>query len=107
MMTNTPRGSFFLQHPIHLHLVPFQVIGRYDIIYDISANTDGFCMVAPAAPTTGACLELKDTIQEPSGMPAVGLRAIFPANNLAYDVNIPIPALGVYNATNQGPKVRL
>jgi Multicopper oxidase len=38
-------------HPIHLHLVAFQVMGRYPIVYDSNADTDNLCPASfdPAA----------------------------------------------------------
>jgi FtsP/CotA-like multicopper oxidase with cupredoxin domain len=69
-----------LQHPIHLHLVHFQVVRRNFIKYDVNAvindEDQGFCP-GVTLPGDGVCLAYKTA---PDG--SVGLKAYFsePAN---------------------------
>jgi spore coat protein A len=86
------------QHPIHLHLVHFQVAGRYPINYDSNTDDEGFCGNPATDPLKGVCLEIK---QEPTG--EIGFKALFPATrDLAYGSAVQLDAR--YSAEIGGPK---
>jgi spore coat protein A len=83
------------QHPIHLHLVHFQVAGRYPINYDSNADQEGFC--TDGGPFDGVCLETK----EADG--GIGFKALFPEDHaLAYGTELPLDER--YSYEIGGPK---
>jgi spore coat protein A len=85
------------QHPIHLHLVHFQVVGRNLINFDSKADVENFCDPA-TGPLNGVCLVLK---QAPSG--EIGRKALFPAiRDLAFGSAVQVDAR--YSAEIGGPK---
>lgn len=73
-----------------MHLVHFQVVGRYPLIYDSNSDQDHFCGSlggGPGGHLNGVCLGTKVSVQH-DGPGGVGRKAYFPKNPLAaYDVN--------------------
>jgi FtsP/CotA-like multicopper oxidase with cupredoxin domain len=84
-------------HPVHLHLVHFEVVGRHDIIYNSAIDPDNACVPDDTvsgnfiAPTDGICLVPQKVVQF-DGSLGDGFKIVFPANCTGFEGNC-------YNAT--------
>jgi FtsP/CotA-like multicopper oxidase with cupredoxin domain len=72
-------------HPVHLHLVNFEVLGRQEINMDSNADDDGFIPAGSTPADDGAYLVTQPTVQHNSvaGDPTtygVGFRIVQPTN---------------------------
>jgi FtsP/CotA-like multicopper oxidase with cupredoxin domain len=91
-------------HPVHLHLVHFEVVGRQEIRYDSNADDDGFIPMGLTPVGDGAYLVPQPTVQHNSvgGDPStygVGFKIVHPANPAdAYGSVVTTPAEYVENA---------
>ena len=91
-------------HPVHLHLVHFEVMGRQEIVWDSATNEDDRVLdptgaTAPLPNGDGTYLVTQTTVQHNSvaGDPAtygMGFRLV----NLTYGAPVPTPAEYVENA---------
>ena len=91
-------------HPVHLHLVHFEVLGRQEIVWDSATNEEDRVLdpdgiTAPAPNGDGTYLVTQPTVQHNSvaGDPATygnGFRIV----NLTYGAPVPQPAEYVENA---------
>lgn len=78
-------------HPIHLHLVDFEVVSRHKIINDTAAGDDNIC---GSDPTTGVCLQEQNIVQHDGEVSFDGGRVIkFPEHCLSTPDNCIEPAL--------------
>jgi FtsP/CotA-like multicopper oxidase with cupredoxin domain len=67
-------------HPIHLHSVHFELLGRHDIIYDSNANdTIRTTINGTATATDGICLTPQVVVEHTHDL-GEGWRIVFPAN---------------------------
>jgi len=65
-------------HPIHLHLVHFEVVSRHEIIWDDNNNIDDpECKSSPGNPTSGICLETQAVVQH-NGKLGQGFKIVYP-----------------------------
>lgn len=81
---------------MHIHLVNFQVIGRYEIIYD--SNADSSDDTCDTTAMDGVCLLSKEQVQHNDAV-GVGVMAMFPTDGTpVYDPDDPINPGPVYNA---------
>jgi FtsP/CotA-like multicopper oxidase with cupredoxin domain len=86
-------------HPVHLHLVHFEVLGRQEIVWDSNADEDGFIPDGSTPAGDGTYLVPQPTVQHNSiaGDPAtygMGFRIVNPIKGAA----VPQPAEYVENA---------
>lgn len=65
-------------HPVHLHLVHFEVIGRQEIFWDSNADEDGF-MNGHEPADDGVYLERQAVIQH-NGKEGIGFKFVFPSD---------------------------
>ena len=87
-------------HPVHLHLVHFEVLGRQEIVWDSNVDEDGFIPDGSTPAGDGTYLVPQPTVQHNSvaGDPAtygVGFRIVNPT---ATGIALPQPAEYVENA---------
>ena len=85
-------------HPVHLHLVNFEILGRQEIVWDSATNEDDRVLdptgvTAPAPNGDGTYLETQPVVQH-NGLLGNGFRIV----NLTYGAAIPQPAEYVENA---------
>ena len=86
-------------HPVHLHLVHFEILGRDQIAWDSNADEDGFIPAGSMPANDGTYLVTQPTVQHNSvaGDPATygtGFRIVNPTKGAA----VPKPAEYVENA---------
>lgn len=73
---------------MHLHLVNFEVVGRYAIKFDTKSQ-NRFCSATGAV--DGVCLEKKDTIQHGNVTGGFGFKARFPPSPATpFNPNVPV-----------------
>ncbi|HKJ27512.1 MAG TPA: multicopper oxidase domain-containing protein, partial [Anaerolineales bacterium] len=91
-------------HPVHLHLVHFEILGRQEINFDSETDEDGFIPDGVTPADDGAYRVPQPTVQHNSvagdettyGM---GFKIVFPTNPAdAYGAFVPQPANYVENA---------
>lgn len=85
-------------HPIHLHLVHFEILGRQEIIWDSATNDDDRVLdpegiTAPTPNGDGTYLVTQPVVQH-NGLLGNGFRLV----NLTYGASVPQPAEYVENA---------
>jgi FtsP/CotA-like multicopper oxidase with cupredoxin domain len=91
-------------HPVHLHLVYFEVVGRQEIVFDSNADEDGFMPDGVAPADDGVYLETQPTVQHNSvaGDPStygMGFKIVHPSNPQdAYGAHVPKPDAIVENS---------
>ena len=90
-------------HPVHLHLVHFEILGRQEINYDSNADEDGFIPDGVTPAGDGAYLVPQPTVQHNSvaGDPAtygMGFKIVGTDLGAAYGASVPQPAEYVENA---------
>jgi FtsP/CotA-like multicopper oxidase with cupredoxin domain len=90
-------------HPVHLHLVHFEVIGRQEINFDSNTDDDGFVPTGVAPAGDGAYLVPQPTVQHNSvpGDPAtygMGFKIVGTGLAASYGAAVPQPAGYVENA---------
>jgi spore coat protein A len=90
-------------HPVHLHLVHFEVLGRQEINFDSNADDDGFIPDGSTPAGNGAYLVPQPTVQHNSvaGNPATygqGFRIVGTDLDASYGAPVPQPAEYVENA---------
>jgi spore coat protein A len=91
-------------HPVHLHLVHFEILGRQELNFDSNTDEDGFMPAGVTPADDGVYLESQPTVQHNSvagdpGTYGVGFRIVHPTNsNDAYGADLPQPAGYVENA---------
>jgi FtsP/CotA-like multicopper oxidase with cupredoxin domain len=90
-------------HPVHLHLVHFEVLGRQEINLDSNVDADGFIPDGDTPAGDGAYLVPQPTVQHNSvaGDPATygqGFRIVGTNLAAAYGAPVPQPAEYVENA---------
>ena len=86
-------------HPVHLHLVSFQVVNRQEIAFDSYTDEDGFLLDGAIPANDGVYLQPQPTVQHNSvaGNPAtygMGFKIVHPSN--------PADAYGAFVATPEG-----
>ena len=87
-------------HPVHLHLVHFEILGRQEIVWDSNADADGF-MPAGVTPADDGVYLVPQPVVQHNGLQGIGFRIVHPSNpNDAYGPMVPQPAEYVEN----GPK---
>jgi len=84
-------------HPVHLHLVHFEVVGRQEINFDSNADEDGFIPEGDSPAGDGAYLVPQPTVQHNSvaGDPStygMGFRIVGTDLAASYGANVPTPA---------------
>ncbi len=90
-------------HPVHLHLVHFEVVGRQEIVYDSAADADGFIPAGSTPAGDGVYLVPQPTVQHNSigGDPTtygMGFKIVGTGLAGAYGAPVPQPAGYVENA---------
>jgi spore coat protein A len=90
-------------HPVHLHLVHFEILGRQKIVFDSNADDDGFIPDGVTPEGNGAYLVPQPTVQHNSvaGVPATygqGFKIVGTDLDDAYGPSVPKPAEYVENA---------
>jgi FtsP/CotA-like multicopper oxidase with cupredoxin domain len=91
-------------HPVHLHLVHFDVLDRTEIVFDSNADEDGFIPAGDSPADDGAYLVKQPTVQHNSvaGDPdtyGIGFKIVHPSNAAdAYGADVPTPDGYVENA---------
>ncbi|RMF54853.1 MAG: T9SS C-terminal target domain-containing protein [Calditrichaeota bacterium] len=84
-------------HPIHLHLVHFEVLGRQMIHWDSNADVDGFIPPGVTPADDGIYLVNQPIVQH-NGTIGTGFRIVHPSNPAdAYGPMVPTPAGYVEN----------
>lgn len=91
-------------HPVHLHLVNFEVLGRQEINFDSNADEDGFIPNGTSPAGDGAYLVPQPTVQHNSvaGVSATygqGFKIVGPNLMSSYGLTLPQPAEYVENAS--------
>jgi FtsP/CotA-like multicopper oxidase with cupredoxin domain len=86
-------------HPVHLHLVHFEILGRDEITWDTNADEDGFIPDGSVPANDGTYLVSQPTVQHNSvaGDPStygIGFRIVNPT----FGASVPQPAEYVENA---------
>jgi FtsP/CotA-like multicopper oxidase with cupredoxin domain len=71
-------------HPIHLHLVHFDVLGRYEIVWDTNADADGFIPMGMTPYGDGTYLEPQPVVQH-NGLLGSGFRVMNATYGAAVD----------------------
>jgi FtsP/CotA-like multicopper oxidase with cupredoxin domain len=66
-------------HPIHLHLVHFEVLGRQEINFDSNADEDGFIPDGANPADDGVYLVTQPVVQH-NGARGIGFRIVHPSN---------------------------
>jgi FtsP/CotA-like multicopper oxidase with cupredoxin domain len=70
-------------HPVHLHLVHFEVVGRHDIIYNSATGEENACVQDAngnfIAPTDGICLVPQKVVEFDDAL-GDGSKIVFPVN---------------------------
>lgn len=85
-------------HPIHLHLVNFEILGRQEIKFDSNADGDGFIPEGSSPADDGAYLVTQPVVQH-NGALGKGFRIVHPTNpEDAYGPSVSKPAEYVENA---------
>ena len=85
-------------HPVHLHLVHFEVLGRQEIKYDSNADEDGFIPDSSTPADDGVYLVSQPVVQH-NGLTGNGFRIVHPTNpDDAYGPAVSQPAGYVENA---------
>jgi spore coat protein A, manganese oxidase len=77
-------ACFFLQHPVHLHLVDFRIVRRHKLVFDSQSDDDYVCQPGRGS-VDGICLETKPQMQH-DGSIGKGYRAFIP-NDVTYVYN--------------------
>jgi FtsP/CotA-like multicopper oxidase with cupredoxin domain len=90
-------------HPVHLHLVHFEVLGRQEIVYDSAADGDGFIPAGATPAGDGVYLVSQPTVQHNSiaGDPTtygMGFKIVGTDLGAAYGPMVTKPAEYVENA---------
>ena len=84
-------------HPIHLHLVHFEVLGRQEINWDSHADDDGLIPNGESPADDGAYVQPQPVVQH-NGEVGNGFRIVFPSNpDDAYGAPVPQPGGYVEN----------
>jgi len=90
-------------HPVHLHLVNFEILGRQELVFDSNTDEDGFLL--PGGPNNdGVYKVMQPTVQHNSapGDPTtygIGFKLVHPSNPAdAYGAAVPQPDGYVENA---------
>jgi FtsP/CotA-like multicopper oxidase with cupredoxin domain len=85
-------------HPIHLHLVNFEILGRQEIKFDSNADEDGFIPMGASPADDGAYLVTQPVVQH-NGALGTGFRIVHPTNpDDAYGSSVTKPDEYVENA---------
>jgi FtsP/CotA-like multicopper oxidase with cupredoxin domain len=85
-------------HPVHLHLVNFEVIGRREINFDSSADDDGF-IPDDASPADDGVFLVTQAVVQHNGNLGHGFRIVHPTNpEHGYGAEVPQPIGYVENA---------
>jgi FtsP/CotA-like multicopper oxidase with cupredoxin domain len=90
-------------HPVHLHLVHFEVIGRQEIKFDTNADDDGFIPDGQSPDNDGVYLVAQPTVQHNSVAGngttyGKGFKIVHPSNpDDAYGEAVPTPEVYVEN----------
>lgn len=85
-------------HPVHLHLVHFEILGRQEINFDSSADEDGLLPDAVSPAHDGVYLEPQAVVQH-NGTLGEGFRIVHPTNPAdAYGSLAPPPEAYVENS---------
>jgi FtsP/CotA-like multicopper oxidase with cupredoxin domain len=78
-------------HPVHLHLVHFEVLGRQEIKWDSNADEDGFIPDGDSPADDGAYVVPQPVVQH-NGLLGNGFRIVYPSNPMdAYGPAVPQP----------------
>jgi FtsP/CotA-like multicopper oxidase with cupredoxin domain len=91
-------------HPVHLHLVHFEILGRQELNFDSNADEDGFIPEGMTPADDGVYLVPQPTVQHnsvagQSGTYGIGFRIVHPTNpSDAYGPVVSQPAGYVENA---------
>ena len=85
-------------HPVHLHLVHFEILGRQEINFDSHADEDGLLPDAMSPASDGIYLQPQAVVQH-NGKVGEGFRIVHPTNPAdAYGVPVPQPEAYVENS---------
>ena len=85
-------------HPVHLHLVNFEIVGRQEIRFDSEADGDGFIPAGEEPDGDGVYLVSQPVVQH-NGLLGHGFRIVHPSNPiLGYGPMVPQPVEYVENA---------
>jgi FtsP/CotA-like multicopper oxidase with cupredoxin domain len=85
-------------HPVHLHLVHFDILGRLEIVWDSNVDEDGFIPDGSTPADDGVYLVSQAIVQH-NGLLGDGFKIVFPSEpNDAYGPIVPQPAEYVENA---------
>jgi FtsP/CotA-like multicopper oxidase with cupredoxin domain len=89
-------------HPVHLHLVHFEVLDRREIKFDSAADEDGLIPEGSTPAGDGAYKVTQPVVQhntKDTGLYGVGFRIVYPSNPQdAYGAIVPKPGEYVENA---------
>jgi FtsP/CotA-like multicopper oxidase with cupredoxin domain len=84
-------------HPVHLHLVHFEILGRQEINFDSNADEDGFLPAGESAADDGIYLVPQSVVQH-NGAVGQGFRIVHPTTpEAAYGAAVPQPGEYVEN----------
>ena len=87
-------------HPVHLHLVNFEVIGRQYLNFDSNADEDGFIPDGSSPADNGIYLMPQPVVQhntKDTELYGIGFKIVWPSNpNLAYGAEVPASELAEY-----------
>jgi FtsP/CotA-like multicopper oxidase with cupredoxin domain len=85
-------------HPVHLHLVHFEILGRQEIKWDSNVDADGFIPAGSTPADDGIYLVSQPVVQH-NGLEGNGFRIAHPSDPAkAYGPVVPQPAEYVENA---------
>lgn len=85
-------------HPVHLHLVHFEVLGRQEIVWDSNVDGDGFMPAGVTPANDGIYLAPQPVVQH-NGAVGNGFKIVHPSNQAdAYGAVVPQPPEYVENA---------
>jgi FtsP/CotA-like multicopper oxidase with cupredoxin domain len=85
-------------HPVHLHLVHFEILGRQEIAFDSNVDADGFIPDGSTPADDGAYLVQQPVVQH-NGLVGDGFRIVHPSEpDDAYGSVVPQPPEYVENA---------
>lgn len=85
-------------HPVHLHLVHFEVLGRQEINFDSNVDDEGFIPEGMTAADDGVYLVSQPVVQH-NGALGKGFRIVHPTDKAeGYGAAVPQPAEYVENA---------
>jgi FtsP/CotA-like multicopper oxidase with cupredoxin domain len=84
-------------HPVHLHLVNFEVLGRQEVVWDSNVDDDGFIREGEGPADDGIYLVPQLVVQH-NGLTGDGFKIVYPSNpDDAYGAVIPQPVEYVEN----------